>query len=80
MLQTFLQSEIGEVVGAEFVAQEDGELFVLLEEAVLPISAEDVMTMLDLFQGGVQLAAEPARLPLGGRSKPPARAGKGPER
>src|SRR5215470_9168661 len=60
MLQTFLQSEIAKIVGAELVAQEGGELFVLLEEAVLPVGAEDVMAVLDLFQGGVQLASEPA--------------------
>src|SRR5215472_16978678 len=60
MLQTFLQSEIAKIVGAELVAQEGGELFVLLEEAVLPRGAEDVMAVLDLFQGGVQLAAESA--------------------
>src|SRR5215469_1419114 len=60
MLQTFPQSEVGKVVGAELVAQEGGELFVLLEEAVLPVGAEDVMAVLDLFQGGMQLASEPA--------------------
>ena len=43
----FLQSEVGEVVGAELVAQEGGELFVLLEEAVLPVGAEDVMAVFD---------------------------------
>src|SRR5215470_10643241 len=59
MLQTFLQSEIAKIVGAELVAQEGGELFVLLEEAVLPVGAEDVMAVLDLFQGGVQLASQP---------------------
>ena len=60
MLQTFLQSEVGEVVGAELVAQEGGELFVLFEESIFPVSAEDVMPVLDLLQGGVQLAGQPA--------------------
>src|SRR6266581_9628341 len=63
MLQTFLDPEVGEVVGAELVAQEGGELLVLLEEAVLPIGAEDVMAMLNLLHGGVQLASQPAGQP-----------------
>ena len=29
MVQPFLETEVGEVVGAEFVAQESGELFIL---------------------------------------------------
>ena len=57
MLQAFLQPEVGEVVGAELVAQEGGELLVLLEEGVFPVGAEDVMAVLDLLQGGVQLAS-----------------------
>ena len=60
MLQTFLQPEVGEIVGAELVAQEGGEPFVLFEESVFPVSAEDVMAVLDLLQGGVQLAGQAA--------------------
>jgi hypothetical protein len=63
MRQTFLEPEVGEVVGAELVAQEGGELLVLLEEAVFPVGPKDVMAMLDLLQGGVQLAAQPAGEP-----------------
>src|SRR6267142_1279794 len=32
MVQALLKTEVGEVVGDQFVAQEGGELFVLLEE------------------------------------------------
>src|SRR5215467_344839 len=60
MLQTFLEPEVGQVVGAELVAQEGGELLVLLEEAIFPVGPEDVMPMLDLLQGGVQLAPQSA--------------------
>src|SRR5215469_12049560 len=60
MLQTFLEPEVGQVVGAELVAQEGGELLVLLEEAIFPVGPKDVMPMLDLLQGGVQLAGQAA--------------------
>src|SRR5437867_11023107 len=60
MFQAFLELEVAEVVGAELVAQESGELFVLFEESVFPVSAEDVMAVLDLLQGGVQLAGQAA--------------------
>src|SRR5260370_12778671 len=60
MVQPFLETEIGEVVGAEFVAQESRELFILLEEGALEIGAEDMMAMLDLIDDGGELAAVPA--------------------
>src|SRR5438094_7740256 len=60
MFQAFLELEVAEVVGAELVAQEGGEPFVLFEESVFPVSAEDVMPVLDLLQGGAQLAGQPA--------------------
>jgi len=47
MVQSLLKTEVGEVVGDQFVAQEGGELFVLLEEGVLEVGAEDMMAMLD---------------------------------
>src|SRR5467141_4166365 len=55
-----LKTEVGEVVGDQFVAQEGGELFVLLEEGVLEVGAEDMMAMLDAIDDGGQLAAHPA--------------------
>ena len=58
VIQPLLESEVGEVVGADLVAQEGGELLVLLDEGVFPVGAEDMMAVLDLLQGGVQLAAE----------------------
>ena len=58
MLQAFLQPEVGEVVGADLVAQEGGELLVLLDEGVLAVGAEDMMAVLDLLERGVELALE----------------------
>src|SRR2546429_5866923 len=80
MFEAFLEPEVSEIVGAEFVAQEGGELLVLFEESIFPVGAEDMMAVLDLLQGGVELAwqaaGEAARkqfpeLLWGGRPKPP---------
>ena len=60
MVQAFPQTEVGEVVGAQFVAQERRELFILLEEGVLEVGAKDMMAMLDLIDDGGELAAHPA--------------------
>src|ERR1700750_2286688 len=60
MFEPFLETEVGEVVGAEFVAQESRELFILLEEGALEIGAEDMMAILDLIDDGGELAAVPA--------------------
>jgi len=49
MIEPFLQAEVAQVVGTEFVSQIAGELFVLLEKRVFPVSAEDVMAVLDLI-------------------------------
>src|SRR6516162_2966677 len=57
MIQSFLEMEIGEVVGDQLVAQEGGELFVLLEEGVFEVGAEDVMAVLDAIDHGGELAA-----------------------
>ena len=58
MIESFLQAEVAQVVGAEFVAQEAGELLVLFEKGVLPVGAENVMAMLDLVDDGGQFAAQ----------------------
>lgn len=60
MVQAFPQTEVGEIVGAEFVAQKRRELFILLEECVLEIGAKDMMAMLDLIDDGGELAPHPA--------------------
>ena len=60
MVQSLPETEIGEVVGDQFVAQEGGELFVLLQEGVFEVSAEDMMAVLDAIDDGGQLAAHPA--------------------
>src|ERR1700730_374343 len=60
VVQPLLETEVREVVGAEFVAQESRELFILLEKGALEIGAEDMMAMLDLIDDGGELAAVPA--------------------
>ena len=57
MLQPLLQTEVAQIVGTYFVAQEPGELFILLEEGVFPIGSEDMMTVLDLLDDSRQFAA-----------------------
>ena len=60
VIQSLPETEIGEVVGDQLVAQEGGELFVLLEERVFEVGAEDVVAVLDAIDDGRQLAAHPA--------------------
>src|ERR1700681_18904 len=60
MVQSLFEPEVGEVVGDQLVAQEGGELFVLFEEGVLEVVAEDVMAVLNAIDDGGQLAADPA--------------------
>jgi hypothetical protein len=47
MVQAFLQAEVGEVVGPDFIAQKGEELFVLLEKGVLAVGAKDMVAVLD---------------------------------
>ena len=60
MLQSLLETEIGEIVGDQLVAQTGGELFVLLEEGILEVGAEHVMAVLDAVDDGGELAVHPA--------------------
>jgi hypothetical protein len=50
MVQSLLQSEVRQIVGTDFVAQEGGELLVLFDERVPAVSPENVMSVFDLFQ------------------------------
>ena len=60
MVQSLFETEVGEVVGDQLVAQEGRELFVLFEEGVLEVGAADVMAVLNAIDDGGQLAAHPA--------------------
>src|SRR3954464_11261439 len=60
MVQSFAPTEVVKVVGAQFVAQEGRELFVLPQHRALEGGAEDMMAMLDLIDDGGELAAHPA--------------------
>src|SRR6267142_465325 len=70
MVQSLPETEIGQVVGDQLVAQEGGELFILLQKGVLEVGAEDMMTVLDAVDDGGQLAAhlavQPGAEDLGG--------------
>ncbi len=52
MIQPLLETEVVEVVGTEFVAQEHRELLILPENGIAEVGAEDVMTVLDLIDDG----------------------------
>src|SRR5260370_42357864 len=58
VLESFLQAEVAQVIGAKLVAEKTRELLVLLKEGVLPVGAEDVMAMLDLFEDGCEFAMQ----------------------
>jgi hypothetical protein len=57
VIESLVQSEVGQVIGAQFVSQEGGELFILLEKAIFPIGAKDMMTVFDLLDDGAELTA-----------------------
>src|SRR3954451_15416727 len=59
VIESFLQAEVAQVVGAEFVAQETGELFVLLEEGVFPVRPENMMPVLNLIDHRREFSAQP---------------------
>src|SRR3974377_135450 len=56
IVQGLPKTEVPEVVGAEFIAQERCELLVLLQERVLEIGAIDMVAVVDLLDEGGELA------------------------
>ena len=64
MIESLVQPEVAQIVGANLIAEEAGELFILL-----PVSAEDVMAMLDLLDDGGELAAQSFVQPGARRSR-----------
>src|ERR1700682_949106 len=58
MSEPFLQTEVAQIVGTQFVAQIARELFILFEKGAFPIGAEDMMTVLDLLDDCRQFAAQ----------------------
>src|SRR5437899_9377328 len=58
MIEPFLQAEVAQVVGAEFIAQEAGELLVLLQKRVFPVRAKNVMAVLDLIDHRRELSPQ----------------------
>ena len=59
MIESFLQAEVAQVMGAEFIAQKARELLVLFEEGMFPVGAEHMMAVLDALQHAVQLPTQP---------------------
>ena len=57
MIQSLLETEVVEVVGTEFVAQERRELLILPENGIAEVGAEHVVAVLDLIDEGEELAA-----------------------
>src|SRR6516162_6857513 len=60
IVQSLFEAEVVEVVGAKLIAQERCEFFVLLQEGMLEVGAEDMMAMLNLVDDGGELAGQPA--------------------
>ena len=58
VVQAFLNSEIGEIIAAQFCSQESGELLILLQESVLEIRSKNMMSVFDLIQGRMELATQ----------------------
>src|ERR1700751_4002917 len=59
MVEPLAQTEVRQIVRADLIAQEGGELLVLFDKGVLPVGTKDVMPMLDLLERGVQIAMQP---------------------
>src|SRR5271165_2812775 len=59
MIESLLQAEVAQVVGTEFIAQETGELLVLLEEGVFPVRPENMMSVFDLIDHRRQFSLQP---------------------
>src|ERR1700752_4590609 len=57
MIQPLVETEVVEVVGTEFVAQEYRELLILPENSIAEVGAEHVMAVLDLIDDGRELTA-----------------------
>ena len=55
VIERFLQMKVGEIVAAHFASEESEKLLVLFDKGVLPVGAQDVMTVLDSLEGRVQL-------------------------
>lgn len=56
VIERFLQMKVREVVAAHFASEESEKLLVLLDKGVLEVGSQDVMTVLNSFQGRVHFA------------------------
>src|SRR5258708_906458 len=58
MVEGFLQAEVLEIVAERFDAEKRGELFVHPQYSVFGAGAEDVVSMVDLLQHGLELSTK----------------------
>src|SRR5207244_2540178 len=52
VIQPFAETKVAQIVRAQLVAQEAGELLVLSEQGVLPVRTEAMVAVLELFDDG----------------------------
>jgi hypothetical protein len=57
IVQALFETEVIEIIGAKFVAQEYREFLILPENRALEVGAEDMMAMLDLVDHSGKLAS-----------------------
>ena len=62
ILQPFVQAQIFEPVDTDLQTEEGGELFIHPSGQALAVHAQHMMTVVELFQHAVQLAAYPLML------------------
>ena len=58
MVEPFLEAEVAQVIGTEFIAQEAGELLILFQKGVFPVRSENVMTVFDLLEHGSEFSIQ----------------------
>ena len=59
MVESLFEAEVAQIIGADLVAQKARELFVLLEKGILPVSAKDVVAVLDLIDYRGEFPVQP---------------------
>ncbi len=57
MVEALFQTEISQIIGTDFVAQESGKLLVLLDECVPAVRPKNMMAVLHLFKCRIELAS-----------------------
>ena len=58
--QSFVEAKVSEAIANDFQPQENAPLFVLLEEGMFPVGAEDVHALVEPFHDVLEFAVDPA--------------------